>query len=671
MKVAVRSTIPYQVPAFVAEDNPLFIDFLDAYYEWLEQEGNSVDYVRNALTFLDVDQTLDKFVNYFWEEVRDIPLEAKANRRLLAKHIYDLYQSKGTIKSYKLLFRILYGEDVEVYTPKNDMLRVSDGKWETNHTIRSTTVDGDPFGLIGLTLRQTDPNATVLVQNVVKYSYGSDDYYDIQIEPGSNVGTLRPNENAFANWTDADGNEQTITVFLPISPTTLTIRSKGKYHDAGWLVSLIDTTGTDFDARIGEIGAGTISGIMILDGGVGYVVGDNLSVDNTNTAGVGLSATVSRVDSTGAVTALRITNSGQAYNSLPVVTGAKGGKFLPYSDNIGRVLSVNTASVGRNHPDQTVETSILTRGIITNPSGAFQIGESLTLLGDCILNENYGTFLAEDGSRILNEDVNNQTTPATISNVDGNNIELNGQTTRRAIGLETGGYFLAEDGSIVINELSSADLNRRTIVGATSGTMCRILDMDSADVLFGPGVLALTGSRFKNLDGKISEYTKRIQDSKFYQDFSYVIKSSQSLETYKNVVQKLVHPAGFAMFGEVHVETKLKIGLRVIQQLNNLVNLETYISMGFGPGGTGLRIGFTLKPQGISNDYESLDNWKFPAVGSKADPIYQSNSIIANFSNLTFNAIYQYDSSGKVVGYNESSNSFTRGAEIRVNGTLI
>jgi hypothetical protein len=27
---------------------------------------------------------------------------------------------------------------VEIYTPKNDMLRVSDGKWEVNHTIRST-----------------------------------------------------------------------------------------------------------------------------------------------------------------------------------------------------------------------------------------------------------------------------------------------------------------------------------------------------------------------------------------------------------------------------------------------------------------------------------------------------------------------------------------------------
>jgi hypothetical protein len=449
----------------------------------------------------------------------------------------------------------------------------------------------------------------VLVQNVIEIRRSAQrQFYDIQIEPGSVIGQLRANEQAFANWTDENGNNQTITVFLPISPADIEIRSKGKYHDAGWLVELIDTTGTDFEARIGEIGVGSISGIMILDGGAGYAVGDSLVVDNGDTGGFGLRVVVAAVDGTGMVTKLNIVNSGQAYNALPLITGPKGGKFLPYSDTIGRVQAINISSVGRNHPDQTTEATTITRGVITDPIGVFQTGESLTLVGDCVIDENFNSILAEDGTRILNEDVNSQTTPATISAVVGNIIELDGQVSRRAIGIEaaTGaGVFLAEDGSIMINEISSAELNRRTIVGALSGASCRILDMDATDVLFSPGVLALTGSRFSNLDGKVSEYTKRIQDSKFYQDFSYVIKSAQSLDTYRNIVQKLIHPAGFAMFGEIHAETKLSMGLRVIDLFQNLVNIETFLALGFKVADSKTTISFSSSSK-LGSTYESL-----------------------------------------------------------------
>lgn len=665
MKVAIRSTLQHQVPAFVAEENPLFMEFLDAYYEWLEQDGMSIDYIRNALNFLDVDQTLDRFINNFWEEVKDIPLEAKANRRLLAKHIYDLYQSKGTIKSYKLLFRILYNEDVEIYTPKEDMLRVSDGKWQVNQTIRSTALSGDPFGLIGLTLRQGD--ASVLVQNVIEISYGSQKFYDIHIEPGTVVGTMVPGE-AYANWTDENNDNQTITVDLPVAPTDVEIRSKGRYYQAGTLVDLADTDGTDFQCRIGEIGVGSITGVMILDGGSGYTVGELLSVDNENTGGVGLRITISGVDESGAVTKLNIVNPGQAYSDLPVITGAKGGQFLAYSNNIGRILNLSTTSVGRDHEVQDTETTFVQRGIITNPVGVFEQGESLTLLDDTVLTENYGAFLTEDGDRIINEDVNSSSTPATIGLVSGNWIELHGQATRRAVGLEaTDGFVLTEDGEVMINEVSSADLNRRTIVGVTSGATCRILDMDVADILIGPGVLALTGSRYANLDGMVSEYTKRIQDSKFYQDFSYVIKSAQSIDTYKNVVQKLIHPAGFAMFGEIHAETKLNIGLRVIEQFESLVNIATYVLKGFDVSDAHYTL---IQQESVFETYEALDRWKFPASASVSDSIYQSNTPMDHFGDLKFTDIYEYDGD-TVIGYKASKKKYTRGSEIRVNGTLI
>jgi hypothetical protein len=656
----------------VVEEKPLFVAFLDAYYEWLEADGYSIDYIRNALTFLDVDKTLDRFVNHFWEEVKDIPLDAKVDRRLLAKHIYDLYQSKGTIKSYKLLFRILYGEDVEIYTPKVDMLRVSDGKWETDYVIRSTAVDGDPFGLIGLTLRQDDPAASLLVQNVIGQSYGTDTFYDIYVEPLSVDGTFRYGEEAYAHWTDDNGDEQTITVMLPPTPATAQVRVGGAYYEAGATVSLYDALGTDFVARLSEVGLGRVEDVLILDGGSGYAVGDLLTVDNTGTGGSGLKVSVAAVDA-GVITKLNVVNPGLAYSDLPVITGAHAGKFLPVSSTIGRVLEVVTSDLGRDHNVQLTETNLPTRGVITDPVGTFTPGESLTLLDECLLTENYFSLLNEDGTRILNEELVSQTTSATVGKVINNEILLDGQVTRRAIGIEGGvGVFLTEDGGVMVNEQSSANLVRRTLQGATSGATCRVIDMRPASIVFDMGTLALTSKKFANLDGKISEATKRIQDSKFYQDFSYVIKSAQSTDTYKNIVQRLIHPAGLAMFGEVSSDTFVQIGLRVIEQFDSTVNIETLLAMGFKPA-----IGqMTLTQQVFFNDpnsgsYAGLDHWKFDYIGSTQDSPYQSDTLIANFANLKFTDVYAYDSNDNVTGYVAQHTYLNRGSEIRVNGTLI
>ena len=54
----------------------------------------------------------------------EIPNDALADKRLLAKRIKDLYTTKGTIDSYKLLFKILYDEDVEINFPADwEMLK--------------------------------------------------------------------------------------------------------------------------------------------------------------------------------------------------------------------------------------------------------------------------------------------------------------------------------------------------------------------------------------------------------------------------------------------------------------------------------------------------------------------------------------------------------------------
>jgi hypothetical protein len=61
---------------------------------------------------------------------------------------------------------------------------------------------------------------------------------------------------------------------------------------------------------------------------------------------------------------------------------------------------------------------------------------------------------------------------------------------------------------------------------------------------------------FTNNDGFLSD-KKYIQDSYYYQQFSYVLKTGKNIADWKNSFTRLVHPAGFKFFGEIVILVKL------------------------------------------------------------------------------------------------------------------
>ena len=59
--------IPNQLPEFI-RDNPdynTFVAFLQAYYEWMEQANNVVNTSQNLLSYSDIDETSDQFLQYY------------------------------------------------------------------------------------------------------------------------------------------------------------------------------------------------------------------------------------------------------------------------------------------------------------------------------------------------------------------------------------------------------------------------------------------------------------------------------------------------------------------------------------------------------------------------------------------------------------------------------
>lgn len=127
----ISTLIETQFPEHMREEGPLFVQFVKSYYEWLEQSDNAIGIARSLYEYGDIDKTEEEFLTKFhFKYIFGIPTSVLVNKRFLVKHILDVYRTKGNIQGYHLLFKLLYNEDVCVYIPSRDILRVSDGTWK-------------------------------------------------------------------------------------------------------------------------------------------------------------------------------------------------------------------------------------------------------------------------------------------------------------------------------------------------------------------------------------------------------------------------------------------------------------------------------------------------------------------------------------------------------------
>ena len=190
----ISNFIESQFPQFYLTEGPDFILFVKAYYEWLESEGQAVRQARTLLDYRDIDNTLDTFLQHFQTKyLYGIPFSIIVNPRYLLKHILDVYRSKGTIQCYKLLFKLIYNQDVDVYLPGYDVLKPSDNTWSIPQYIEITNAP-NLTSFIGQTVVGLSSGTTAVVENYttepVNYNIISSFYLsNIQPQGGNfNVG---------------------------------------------------------------------------------------------------------------------------------------------------------------------------------------------------------------------------------------------------------------------------------------------------------------------------------------------------------------------------------------------------------------------------------------------------------------------------------------------------
>lgn len=175
----ISTIVENQIPEFIRADHPTFVTLLKKYYEYMEQTDKTLKVGKDLYDYMDVDTTRADLVKYFKTKIiPDFPEETELSTEKLIKASRFFYSKKGSADSFKFLFRTLYGQEVDIYFPKEDILKVSDGKWKQPQALRlaftdtSSLVAGGNVNVFAVTANTINANGfNILTKGITVNSY--------------------------------------------------------------------------------------------------------------------------------------------------------------------------------------------------------------------------------------------------------------------------------------------------------------------------------------------------------------------------------------------------------------------------------------------------------------------------------------------------------------------
>lgn len=263
--------IASQLPENIRNSNPTFVRFLEAYYEFLEQDQGPQEVIQNALLYNDIDTTISLFIENFLKQYgSSIPRDISANKKLVIKKIKDLYNSKGSEKSYDLLLQLLFAQTPDYFYPYDQVLKTSAGIWSQEVSIFIKVIYGDPATLVDQQCSVISPTKQTVVKILKKNSVEA--IVDGQFIVSNSIFEFIINNKL--NVDIAVGNILQTDTFKGVvvqTPVVAQIISSGTGFRVGDIldVNILDGTGT----RLKVIKVNTDSGIknvQFLSFGINY-----------------------------------------------------------------------------------------------------------------------------------------------------------------------------------------------------------------------------------------------------------------------------------------------------------------------------------------------------------------------------------------------------------------
>jgi hypothetical protein len=597
----ISNLINSQVPFFVRNDHQTFVAFLEAYYEYLEQAnttlsaGHTVERAKNFRDYLDIDKTLDDFTDQFYKRFLNLDPNTLADKKLILKNVQDFYRAKGSEKAYRFIMRAMFGEEIQFYYPKVDVLKASDGKWYIQRTLRvtGTTIEGSAnTNLTGLQkftntkITGNNSNAFAIVESVQRFFEQGNQIDEILLS--GIKGTFENGEKITASFIDDfDNTTKSITanVFGGLI-SSVAITNPGSGYSVGDVITVVGD-GAGACVIVGRISTGNIGSLTIVNGGAGYqngnyilVTGGGGSGGNAQVSGVNtdeyyhpntynLVITLASAESSTNIGNATYSNIGSGNANTTLINALS---FFEYSDtgpaqsilvnNPGSYLSIPNYSVIAN--SRVLELGILGRTnvvssgtgysnsdyiIFENVPGGYGSGANANLIVNAtgsIIRTNWlevpGQILGGSGyDQTFLPTANIQTSTGSGGNVQV--VAVLGQGATMTSANTVIGQILRLD---IVNRGSNYSYAELDFTGEGDGTA-------TGNAIAIPGVFTYPG-RYLNDDGFISS-TNYLQDRDYYQNHAYVLRIKRSIDDYRKILKDYIHPSGMKLWGQYELES--------------------------------------------------------------------------------------------------------------------
>ena len=414
--------IKEQFPAFYQQDGEAFIAFVEAYYEWMAQENNLGDLQRGIYNLRDIDRTIDDFVIYFRTKyLANFGYLAEVDVRKLIKHSHELFATKGTEQGFKLLFQLLFNQEINVYYPGNDILRASDGKW---------------FQPRYLEISPSSKNATYLYQEITGTTSGAKAFVE---------GIVRR------------------TIGARIFDVFYLSNIRGAF-DAGERIT------SDGIVDGSPVVLGSLVEIDITNGGAGYAIGDILDI--TNASGVNGSARVTAIENATGKVNFTLVDGGTGYRlASEVLISDKSMKINAVSNTNFELFEDVTMDI------QTVGYASSNGGALANLAtivGTEAIGNTVVANGVIlasnstyvIINLRSGDFLTADDLYVVGT---HHSLIANVANTDATGSYLGYTNTNSNLGLDdvSGTFYVG--GQLSFGTSNATAIVETIYTGANAG----------------------------------------------------------------------------------------------------------------------------------------------------------------------------------------------------------
>lgn len=552
----ISTHIATQFPEFIRSEGPRFVEFLKSYYEQAEQVDEAVYAARTITNNQDIDATAAVLLEYFRREfLANIPVNILADRRLVTKHIRKFYRARGSADAYRFLFRILFNTEIDFYYPGDDILRCSDGRWvvETILTVGNPKT-GDPTLWEGDIVTGGSSSSRGRVEGVTKSIYAGTESWELTL---SNVIGNFDDEETITN-TDT-GEYASINVnTAPLNHVVLS--GSGAFHenDNTLLITEPSTVASGAEGKITETNDLTSLTFKILRSGKGYRLNSRIIIGPSTGFGANFSIT-------GLANTENININADKINSLKNVVLNTGLRF----NSLGTNSTVLFSNLAISNVSSTILSALT---FYANTVGRIS---QITLL---TTGAGYNKLVANGipTVTVIDDEISDKNLPDGYGGIKGRNANIVANNAPGALVkfklTKPGIAYNKNEPVILLNNTKGIGIiNETTIDQQQSGLSVTLRRQNSYSGIGSsiPGGLTTRKGRYTDTKGFLS-WNNRLQDNKYYQEFSYVIKSNVIFDLFSIPVRKLLHPAGTQFFGTYTIVNDLNLSLSVDPQPSNI-----------------------------------------------------------------------------------------------------